>query len=111
MFGEATNEPATGLFHNGGRWWVRVRDPATKAIKKRSTGTAETSVANAVVTMLAELQQDRAHGWPWLSRIAAGDMPLLDVYNARVRGALHTLAAPTHAPTSDADYDRPSRVG
>jgi len=90
------------LFRNGGRWWVRVRDPISRTTKKRSTGTTETSVANAIVTMLTELRQDRTHGWPWLTRIVAGEVPLLDVYNARVRGALHTLAVPSSAPTSNA---------
>jgi integrase len=97
--------PARGLFRNGNLWWMRVRDPLTKKEKRRSTGTDSVEVANAIVNMLSELAQDRANGWEWLTAVVQGRVTLLDVYNYRVRSALHELRTTLEAKTEEAIDD------
>jgi integrase len=79
----APPEPAAGLFKNGHLWWVRVYDPISRTNEKRSTTTNDLRVANNIVGMLSGFADDSVHGWPWLARIVAGDVPLIDVYNSR----------------------------
>jgi len=84
-------EPVRGLFRNGNLWWVRIRGPASGDVRRRSTGTDDVRVANAIATMIKEFRLDRTTGWSWLERVVRGEVDLQIVYAHRVRSALHEL--------------------
>ena len=95
-------QKATGLFQNGALWWMWVKNPQTKERKRLSTGMADLRDANSVAAMVEELAIDRTNGWPWISRVVAKEATLLDVYNYRVRNALHELRDLIEGKTADA---------
>lgn len=92
----------TGLVRNGARWWLRtLRSPSTGRTVRRSTGTADTTVATRVRDMVRVLSDVRQQ-WDLLERAFDGTLALDRLYLHYSAGTLEALrreltqaAAPT----------------
>ncbi len=74
----------TGLWKNGALYWMRVKN-STGAVTPRSTGTSDVKLAARVRDMVYALVDVRPM-WDLLDAAAAGEIKLIDLYNAYSAG-------------------------
>lgn len=97
-------KPAAGLYKNGARYWVRtVRAPLSGIQKSLSTGTADTSRANAIKAMLVNMAGNPTM-YEWLDAAVNG-LPLDQIFTHYAAGSLHELRSQRAAAVVEADLD------
>lgn len=99
-------QPATGLYKNGSRFWVRtVRGPLTGTIKPLSTGTTDAGRANAALAMVHTFSENPKQ-YQWLELALSGDVSLDQLLTHHAAGSLHQLQSQLEAKqAADADGD------
>ena len=86
-------KPATGLYRNGARWWVRtVRSPASGRTRSLSTVTTDVKDANAIAAMLNVMKDAPRKYAHWLEAAVTEGLPLDTLYHHYAAGTLDTLA-------------------
>ncbi len=93
----------TGLWKNGKLWWMRVRS-STGVVTPRSTGTADPKLAGRVRDLVQSLVDIRPM-WDLLDAAAAGEIKLLDLYNAHSAGDTVNLRKSRAERTDDPNIE------
>lgn len=87
---------AKGLYKNGNRWWLRVRQPSSGERVPVSTGTDNLLLANKITAMVSVMRDERPMQ-DLLEAVAARDLSLLELYDHFATGTIATLRAQREA--------------